>query len=166
MLARLLLLFTVVPLIELVLLLYLAEKTSWQLSIGLVLVTGVVGALLAKLQGMMVWRRAGEQMARGEPPTDALIDGIMILAAGCLLITPGILSDVLGFSLLLPPVRSMIRRRVRDRMVRSFGQQMPGGGFSMSSEWSSGTSDEFNDKIIDAKVIVEENPRLEDGENE
>ena len=164
MLLRLLLLFTIVPLIELALLLYLTELTSWRVSVGLVLTTGIVGALLAKLQGAMVYRRAGEQMARGETPTDTLLDGMMILVAGCLLITPGILTDVLGFSLLLPPVRTMIRRRVRDRVMAGFSQQMPPGGFTMPGQWASGQSDDFDDKIVDAKVIDEQPPQLETGD--
>ena len=106
-------------------------------------------------------------MARqGQAPTDAILDGLMILTAGCLLITPGILTDVLGFSLLLPPVRFMIRSRVRDRVTSNFQQQMSGGGWTMQGSWSNGPatgeeSFEDGDKIIDARVVDAKSPQIE-----
>lgn len=170
MLPRLLLLFTSVPLLELVLLVYLKQQTSWTFTIGLVLATGAVGAVLMKFQGLLVWRRMGEKLRTGEAPTDALLDGLMILGAGCLLLTPGILTDVLGFSLLLPPVRSMIRNRVRDRVVGGFKQQMSGGSWTMHGSWASDDQADQHmsndgDTIIEARVIEEETPRIE-GDNQ
>ncbi|MCG8585637.1 MAG: FxsA family protein [Pirellulales bacterium] len=165
MLPRLLLLFTVVPIAELILLIYLAQQTSLLTAIGLVIVTGVVGAILVKFQGLLVWRRMGDQLRSGQAPTDAILDGLMILSAGCLLITPGIITDVLGFLLLMPPTRAMIRGRVRNRVTTSFRQQMAGGSWTMSGSFSSespsATQQETNDKIVEARVVEQDDPRLE-----
>ncbi|MBN2216509.1 MAG: FxsA family protein, partial [Pirellulales bacterium] len=93
MLARLVLLFTIVPLVELALLFWIAERTSWWATIGLVVVTGVVGAALARHEGLRCLQAARRKLAQGELPTDSLLDGPMILIAGTLLITPGVLTD-------------------------------------------------------------------------
>ena len=116
MLARLLLLFTVVPLVELVLLLVLADYTSWRFAVGMVLVTGVVGAILARYEGMRAWRRAREAIEAGRLPTDPMLDAVMILVAGAFLVTPGVLTDLAGFGLLLPPVRRVLKNRITRRL--------------------------------------------------
>ncbi|NLF73117.1 MAG: FxsA family protein [Candidatus Anammoximicrobium sp.] len=112
MLLKLLLLFLFVPLAELVLLLYLADATSWQMTLGLVIATGVVGTLLAKSQGWRVWSRIHAELAAGQLPAEALLDAALIFVAGALLLTPGILTDLLGFSLLIPWTRNHFRRRL------------------------------------------------------
>ena len=121
MLARLLLLFTVVPLLELVLLLWIAEHTGWKFTLGLVIFTGVLGAWLARQQGLRCWQRFQQQLAQGELPADSLLDGLMILIAGAVLVTPGVLTDLVGFALLIPPVRKLARqhlaRRIRPHVV-------------------------------------------------
>jgi len=109
---RLLILFTVVPLVELWLLLWIGSRTGLVFTVSLVLATGILGAALARQQGWQAWRGIHEQLARGQMPTSALVDGLMILTAGTLLITPGVLTDLVGFSLLVPPLRSLLKRRV------------------------------------------------------
>ena len=116
MLLRLLLLFTLVPLIELALLFWIAQHTGWLFTLGLVIVTGVVGAWLARHEGIRCWLKAQEQLSRGELPADSLLDGLMILVAGAVLITPGVITDLLGFALLIPPIRTMVRRYVAQRI--------------------------------------------------
>ncbi len=119
-LIRLLLLFTVVPMTELVILLWLADRTAWWFTLGLVVFTGILGAALARSQGFRCLREIQEQTARGELPARSLVDGLMILIAGAVLITPGILTDVVGFSLLIPPIRSLIRRWLMHRFRGRF----------------------------------------------
>ena len=123
MLARLLLLFIALPFIELALLFWLADATDWKLTFGLVVLTGVVGALLAKSQGLLAWRRVRQVVAAGQPPTDALMDAAMILVAGALLLTPGLLTDAFGFSLLLPVGRRYYRAILREAFRRHFHVQ-------------------------------------------
>jgi UPF0716 protein FxsA len=112
MFIRLLLILTIVPLTELVLLLRLAEEFSWQSTLALVVLTGVLGAWLARRQGIRTFARIQNELERGTLPADALIDAALILVAGLVLVTPGILTDLLGFALLVPPIRRWLMRRV------------------------------------------------------
>ena len=112
MLLKLLLLFILVPLAELVLLLYLADATSWQMTLGLVIATGVIGTWLARSQGWRVWSRIHTELAAGRMPTEPLLDAVLIFVAGALLLTPGILTDLLGILLLIPRTRTSFRRRL------------------------------------------------------
>ena len=112
MLGKLLLLFILVPFVELVLLLYLADATSWQMTLGLVIATGVIGTLLARSQGWRVWSLIQKELAAGRMPTEPLLDAVLIFVAGALLLTPGVLTDLLGILLLIPWTRSYFRRRL------------------------------------------------------
>ena len=123
MLFYLLLLFIVVPFVELALLLKLAEITSWWHTLLLVIVTGVVGTWLARSQGLRTYRKIQQSLAAGQMPTDSLIDAAMILVAGALLLTPGILTDLFGFSLLFPPTRLLYRRWLVKRFKARFTMQ-------------------------------------------
>ncbi len=150
MLLRLLVLFTLVPLVELALLVWLAEKAGWGLgwTLCLVVLTGVVGAALARHEGLRCLRRVQEKLAAGELPGDPLLDGLMILLAGALLVTPGVLTDGLGFALLLPPFRRVVKRwlarRFRDRVHVSF----PAGGWPQGEDQPA-----QRDRIIETRVI-------------
>lgn len=120
MLFRLLLLFITVPLVELVLLLYLAEVTDWKFALGLVIVTGIAGSLLAKSQGLRAYRRIQQELAEGRVPGEALIDALMIFVAGALLLAPGILTDLVGLTLLIPAGRRFYRREAVRRFKTRF----------------------------------------------
>jgi UPF0716 protein FxsA len=110
MVAKLLLLFILVPLVELALLLYLADVSSWQFTLLLVITTGVTGTLLVRSQGWRTWARIREELAAGRMPADSLLDGVLIFVAGALLLTPGILTDLVGILLLVPWCRNYFRR--------------------------------------------------------
>ena len=109
MLFRLILLFTLVPLAELWLLIYISRYMTIPGTLGIVLFTGFAGAALARHQGWQTWRRLQEELRGGRVPADALLDGLMIFTAGVLMITPGVLTDAVGFALLLPPVRRLLK---------------------------------------------------------
>ncbi len=109
---QLLLLFTLVPLIELVLLIKLGELTGVWTTIGIVILTGIIGAYLARREGLKAWRRLEKSMREGVSPADELIEALLILIAGAVLITPGLLTDLFGFGLLIPPVRKWFRNRL------------------------------------------------------
>lgn len=109
MLLTLFLLFTVIPLVELWLLFRVAGVFGLGTTILVVLGTGLVGAALARVQGFWALHRMRSDLAEGVLPTKSLADGVLILAAGLMLITPGILTDIVGLSLLVPPVRALIR---------------------------------------------------------
>ncbi len=118
MFLRLFLLFTLVPFIELVLLIKLASLHGWAFTIALILFTGVIGTMLVRWQGLMIAKRIQKEMSQGKPPTDSLMDGAMILVAGALLITPGILTDLVGFLLLWPLFRSFVRKALRQTITQ------------------------------------------------
>ncbi len=131
MLFRLFLLFTLLPLIELTLLAWMSAHTDWRLTVLFVIGTGVLGAALIRSQGWRAWRRIRSELARGQMPTESIQDGLLILVAGMLLITPGVLTDLVGVLLLLPPARravgAWLRRRWQVRFeVRTSGIRMPG----------------------------------------
>ncbi|QDU10358.1 FxsA family protein [Gimesia aquarii] len=114
MLLRLFLLFTIIPLAELWLLLWFSSLTSPTVTFGLVVVTGILGAWLARKQGSQAWKKIQQNMVQGQPPTGVLLDGLMILIAGAFLITPGIMTDLVGFSLLIPAFRELLKVRVGE----------------------------------------------------
>ena len=116
---KLLLLFIIVPALELALIIQLGIYLGTWPTLALIVFTGIVGAYLARLQGLSVLTRAQEQMSRGELPAGSLVDGVMILVAGALLMTPGILTDVVGFSLLVPAFRSRIKEVVLTRFQKA-----------------------------------------------
>lgn len=120
---RLLLLFTLVPLLELYLLLAIGRVVGFLPTVALVLITGVVGAWLAKSQGLRAWARVRAEMAAGRPPAAALLDGVLILIAGAVLLTPGLLTDLCGFFLLTPWGRGLVRRALSARIGRLLSQR-------------------------------------------
>jgi len=144
---RLLLLFTVVPLVELALLLVIAQHTSWQFTLLLVLVTGIVGATLARHEGLRCWQRVHEELAAGRLPGDSLLDALMILVAGALLVTPGVLTDVVGFALLLPIFRRWVKDHLRRHYQARFHVATPPNG------WGEPGTGPKRDEIIDTRVI-------------
>ena len=128
MFVRLLILLIVVPALELLALIWLIQATNLLTTAIIILSTGFIGAALARWQGFRAWSRVRADLAAGRPPTATVVDGLLILLAGLLLLTPGIISDTCGFLLLIPPVRRLARQRVivwiRERIklrVQTFG---------------------------------------------
>ncbi|MCU0304052.1 MAG: FxsA family protein [Thermoanaerobaculales bacterium] len=118
MLARLLLLFTVVPLVELALLVQLGRVIGLAPTVAIVLLTGITGAALARWQGLATLRRVQAELAEGRMPAGALVDGLLILVAGAMLLTPGLITDAAGFVLLIPPSRAALRRALVEAFRR------------------------------------------------
>ncbi|MCD6385671.1 FxsA family protein [Candidatus Sumerlaeota bacterium] len=119
---KLILLFTLVPLIELALLIKLAQWTSLTTTLLLVIATGILGGILAKYEGIAVWRRLWLNLQQGIMPTDELIEGLLIFIAGALLITPGMLTDLTGFLILIPLTRTMLRNWIKQKIQRAINQ--------------------------------------------
>jgi len=112
-LGRLFLLFVGVPLLELFILVQVGKVVGVLPTIGLVVLTGVAGATLARLEGLRTLLKLRSELAGGRLPSGALFDGAAILFGGALLLTPGILTDFVGFSFLLPPTRKVLLKRIR-----------------------------------------------------
>ena len=112
---RLLLLFVVVPAVELALLIELGSRIGTLATLGIIAGTGVIGAALARRQGLGVLRRLQQETNQGRLPADPLVDGAFLLVAGALLVTPGVLTDVVGFLCLVPGFRAIVKREVLRR---------------------------------------------------
>ncbi len=106
-------LFIVVPAIELWGLIAVGKVIGGWNTVALVILTGLVGAWLAKQQGMQVLRLLQFQLSRGQMPTEALIDGALILAGGVLLLTPGFFTDLFGLVFLIPYTRMIVRHLLK-----------------------------------------------------
>jgi UPF0716 protein FxsA len=119
MFGRLLLLFIFVPIIELYLLGLLIGRINLMPTIGLIVLTGFIGAALARWQGLSTMRKIQEEMRQGRAPAQALVEGVMILIGGIALMTPGILTDLFGFAMLLPGIRKSIARKLKESLVQS-----------------------------------------------
>jgi UPF0716 protein FxsA len=119
--AVLFLLFVVLPFAELFVIIKVGEAIGVVSTLALLVGMSVVGAALVKREGLGVLRRARERMDRGVVPGRELVDGVLILLAGALLLTPGFITDAVGVLLLLPPVRAGLRayaiRRLHIRVV-------------------------------------------------
>ncbi|HEY6725099.1 MAG TPA: FxsA family protein [Polyangiaceae bacterium] len=130
MLRGLVVLFIVVPILELYLLTLIARATSFWVALGLAVGTGVVGGILAKREGLRVWRRWQAAMREMRVPDEGVISGMLVLLGGVLLVTPGVLTDVAGMLLLIPPTRRTIAAWVRRRVDVQLG--------TLSTAWPAG----------------------------
>ena len=109
MVLRVLAALLLIPLADALLLVYVATRIGAVPTVALVVLTALVGLLFVRAEGRHTLRRLQEKAARGEPPTDELLDGGLLIAAGAFLLTPGLVTDAIGFLLVLPPTRYPIR---------------------------------------------------------
>lgn len=121
---KLLAAFILIPLVELYLLLQVAEHTSVATTVLIVILTGVIGSMLARREGAMAWFRFHAAVDEGRMPSREIQDGLLIVFAGALLLTPGLLTDALGFALLIPTGREWVRKWVVNRYLRRFNIQV------------------------------------------
>ena len=119
MLGKLFLSFTIVTLLELGLLLELGSRMGLLLTLVVVFSTGFLGAYLVRNEGRRVMQRIRTDVERMKVPADAVLDGMLILVSGAFLLTPGFLTDIAGFLLLVPPVRVPIKRWAKARFKAS-----------------------------------------------
>lgn len=109
MFLKILILFTVVPLVELALLIEVGGQIGAANTIAIVILTGLAGAALARSQGFQVIDRIRTEMAAGQLPGDSLIDGVLVLSGALLLLTPGLITDTIGFTILIPFTRAIFK---------------------------------------------------------
>lgn len=126
-----------IPLSDALLLVVVAGFLGWQATVALVVLTGLVGMLLVRAEGRHTLRRIQHKAARAEPPTDELLDGALLIAAGAFLLTPGVVTDALGFLLAIPlsryPIRAALKRFV---VVPTLDKKTD--GFVTGTVWTSG----------------------------
>lgn len=114
------LLFVVIPIIELAVIIEVGSAIGVVNTIGLLLLSGIVGSWMMKRQGLGVLRRMQAAAAAGRVPGQELVDAFLILFGGALMLAPGFLSDLAGMALLVPPVRTVVRRVLRRRFTARF----------------------------------------------
>ena len=122
-------LFIALPLVELYVILKVGDAIGAVWTILLLAADSVLGSLLLRAQGRSVWRRFNEALAEGKMPHREVIDGVLVIFGGAFLITPGFVTDFVGLLLLIPPTRTLIRRRV----VRRLGRRVTVGAATRSA---------------------------------
>jgi UPF0716 protein FxsA len=120
--AILAILFIVVPIVELAVIIQVGQAIGVLNTIAVLLLVSAVGAWLVKREGLAVWGRFQRQVQMGVVPSREMADGVLILLAGALLLSPGFVTDIFGILLLLPPVRAAIRSAALYRAGRRVGK--------------------------------------------
>lgn len=138
-----------IPLADALLLVVVADYLGWQATVALVVLTGLVGMLLVRAEGRHTLDRIQRKAARGQPPTDELLDGALLIAAGAFLLTPGVVTDALGFLFAIPlsryPIRAALKRFVVVPML-----DRKTDGFVTGQVWTSGfPQDDSDDDVYD-----------------
>jgi UPF0716 protein FxsA len=111
-------LFIGVPFAEIYVLLQVGHAIGVLNTLALLVLVSIVGAWLAKREGLSVLRRMQAAIEAGRVPGTELVDGFLILLAAALMLTPGFLTDIVAIFLLLPPIRALVRRELRRRFAR------------------------------------------------
>jgi UPF0716 protein FxsA len=127
----LLVVFIVVPIVELAVIIQVGQEIGVAPTIAILILDSVLGAVLMRSQGRAAWRRFNETLAAGRPPAREVLDGVLVIFGGALLLTPGFVTDIVGILLLLPPTRAVVRgllvRRLGARLVVSAAGRFPRG---------------------------------------
>ena len=118
MFIRLLTIFIIIPLIELVILIKVGSYIGLWPTILIVVLTGILGAALARHQGFIIINKIKSDINSGRVPAQELIDGLLVLVGGIVLLTPGFLTDLCGFLLLIPQTRSVFKRIVKGQFQK------------------------------------------------
>jgi UPF0716 protein FxsA len=159
--------FVLVPLAELyVIIKVVGPALGAPLTIALLALDSLAGAWLMKSQGRAVWRRFTETMNAGRIPHREIVDGVLIIFGGAFLITPGFITDILGFLLLIPPTRSLFRRGLQRRLemrVIPGRARRPGGAGPRSDpgygDYVEGTATEHEPTTPAAELPPSRRPR-------
>lgn len=139
MVVQLLLLIVLIPLADLLLLTIIAQFTGLWFALGLAIVSALAGILLARRQWRQISQRAQQQLAQNQIPSDLASEAVLILLTAGLLITPGVITDLIGLSLLWPGCRGWYRERILNWLRSSFRISV----FQHSSSgWQTGAGDE------------------------
>ncbi|NLB34288.1 MAG: FxsA family protein [Elusimicrobia bacterium] len=120
MLIYLIIIFIALPVIELIILINISQSIGVFYTIFLILFTGIAGALLARAHGYIVVMKIMDDIGKGRMPADKLIDGAMILVGGIMLLAPGLVTDTLGFILIIPISRRFLKTLIKRKLQKTF----------------------------------------------
>ena len=125
MLLKLFLAFTIIPIIEIYLLIEIGSMFGALTAVTLVILTGFLGAFMARMQGLQTLYRIQESLREGRMPSGELLDALLIVIAGLVLLTPGFLTDSVGFLLLIPATRNSIKYWLRRQIELRYMSNRP-----------------------------------------
>jgi len=131
MFIKLFLAFTLVPFIEIYLLIKIGAQVGAFNTILIVILTGLLGASLARLEGIKTMTKVRESMNRGELPAEEMLDAMLIFVAGVVLLTPGFITDLTGLALLVPQARFWFKRWLRKKFDEWLKKTNGRGGMSI-----------------------------------
>ncbi len=156
--------FIVVPLVEMLLLFEVSDYIGGLATVGLVVLTAVIGVQILKRQGFSTLLRANQRLQSGELPAQEIVEGMLLAAAGALLLTPGFITDTLGFIFLTGPLRRPLARWIISRgIVQAFGRR-GGGSFYFHAESGSRRSNVMEGEYTE--VADRDSQRLERDDSE
>jgi UPF0716 protein FxsA len=130
-----------IPLLDVLVLVVLTGVVGWEMVILAVVLTALVGMLLVRAEGRHTMRKIQRKTAQGELPTDELLDGALLLVSGVCLLTPGLVTDLVGFLLVIPPTRYPIRLAVKKWVVVPYADAKS-RGFATGNVYVGGFPDE------------------------
>lgn len=162
----LLLAFLALPLIELSLLIKTGQMLGFWPTLAIVIGTGLLGSFVLRRQGLGALRRATEAVEAGRPPIEPVIDGVFILLAGAFLVSPGLLTDLLGLLLLIPPVRRSIARLAVGRLLNSASVRVEVFGYGMRRGGRGPATRQRGDVIDGEFERVDDEPGPDEGPSE
>lgn len=147
------LVFLATPIAEIWVIVQVASSTGVLNSIGLLVLVSLVGAWMVKRQGLGILRRIQDETAAGRIPGKEIVDGLLVLLAGALMLTPGFITDALGLALLFPPTRALVRAMA----IRRFARSATSGPSTVWFSWRSnhghplGGSSAGNEPLLEAE---------------
>lgn len=163
----LLIAFIIVPMLELMVLFQVGSLIGIGWTLLVIIFTAIVGVSLLKRQGMEVLTRAGQRMNEGSLPANELAEGFLLAFAGALLLTPGFLTDGLGFSLLVPGVRRLligsVLKLLKPKVVRT-GSFYESGSFHQADDAQHSARQPFGKDPRGQSDRVNQRPEVIDGE--
>ncbi|WP_338729739.1 FxsA family protein [Haladaptatus sp. DJG-WS-42] len=146
MLLRIAAVLLLIPVLDAMLLVVLAGEIGGVATVALVVLTALIGMLLVRAEGRHTLRKITTKLERGEPPTNELLDGGLLLVAGALLLTPGVVTDLVGFIFIVPITRIPIRMAVKRWFVTPYIDKRM-DGFVTGNVYTAGfpNQDDFDD---------------------
>lgn len=148
MVKRILGVLLLIPLIDMLLLIVVADYLGWVATVALVVATALVGLILVRAEGRRTLSKLQRSVSRGEPPQDHLIDGGLLIAAGAFLLTPGLVTDGIGLLIVLPPTRLLMRKVVK-RYVLVPAIDNRTGGFASGTVYVGGFPGSDEESTVD-----------------
>ncbi len=150
----LLALFIIVPLVEIAILIQLGKAIGLMATIALVILTAIIGTTILRSQGLAVLTRANDALEAGRIPVDSVVDGVFLLLAGAFLLTPGLITDAVGFAFLIPPFRHWLATKIFALLTKNATVSVHVR--RERRRWGPGGEDEREETILDGEILPPE----------